>query len=292
MSKIEVSKVYIVIGAVVICILAAICIRFFFNQRKIQAYISPTEIYVGELVAFSDSTVRANTWRWEFGNGDVAFDKAGNYRYREPGVYQIRLTVDDDIQKEFFVNVKEPVKLERDTIIKIIAPDVAVQGEYVTFRAQGIANEWNWSFGQSKSTDSREQVAIYSYDMPGKYEITLLTDITEYPVTHTIEVLPGIEVVNPDDDLVMMGNDIRERLQAIVDGKPFNPNYNYVLSNYLCGNSHIIVVVNGEKYNDFYSYCQGLKIIGRNKTTIVEVEIALMETSGCVQRLMVTQFTK
>lgn len=71
--------------------------------------------------------------------------------------------------------------------------------------------------------------------------------------------------------LVIIGNDIREHLQAIVDGKPFNTHYNYILKKYLCGNPDIAVTVNNSKKNDFYSYCQGLKIIARRKTLIDEV---------------------
>lgn len=291
MSKIEVSKAYIVVGAIVICVLAAFTIRYFFNQRKVQAYISPIEIFVGETVHYSDSTSRADSWRWEFGNGDVAFDKTGSYKYRLAGIYQVRLTVDESLQKEFFVNVKEPIKLERDSTVSIIAPDVAVQGEYVTFRGEGISTDWRWSFGETMMTDSRDKVAIYSYKSPGIYEVELTTDLTEYPVKHRIEVLPGIDDIPLDTDLSLIGNDIREKLQAIVDGKPFNPNYNYIVSNYLCGNQKVQVIINGNKRNDFYSYCQGLKIIGRHVTTIVEVEVVLAENTGCVQKLVINQYS-
>ena len=47
--------------------------------------------------------------------------------------------------------------------------------------------------------------------------------------------------------LVVIGNDIREHLQAIVDGKPFNVHYNYILKKYLCGNPDIAVTVNNNK---------------------------------------------
>lgn len=288
MGKIEISKVYIVIAAIVICVLTAFLIRFFFNQRKVQAFISPSEIFAGESITYSDSTNRADSWRWEFGNGDVIFDRNGTYRYPAPGVYQVRLTVDESLQKEFFVNVKEPIKLERDSLVRIIAPEVAVQGELVPFRGDGVSNDWRWSFGETKMIDSRDQVAIYAYSTPGVYEVELLTNETKYPVKHRIEILPGIEEVD-NSGLVLSGNDIRERLQAIADGKPFNPNYNHIVSNYLCNNQKIPVTINGNKRNDFYSYCQGLKIMGRN-TTIIEVDIVANESSpNCIQKLIVTQ---
>ena len=81
-------------------------------------------------------------------------------------------------------------------------------------------------------------------------------------------------------------------MQAIVDGKPFNPNYNHIMTKYLCNNPDVMVYINGDKRNDFYSYCQGLKILGRNITTIVEVVVVPDEKRpNCLQKLHVNQVT-
>lgn len=68
--------------------------------------------------------------------------------------------------------------------------------------------------------DSREQNPLYAYSEPGRYEVLLTTEETQYPVRHTIEVLPQYAENDSTDVLVVIGNDIREHLQAIVDGKP------------------------------------------------------------------------
>ena len=95
------------------------------------------------------------------------------------------------------------------------------------------------------------------------------------------------------DVFVLIGNDIKEKLQAIVDGKPFNSNYNYIMSKYLCNNSETLVIINNTKRNDFYSYCQGLKIIGREKTIIDNVTVDVdTQTGECVRQLTVTQYDK
>ena len=105
------------------------------------------------------------------------------------------------------------------------------------------------------------------------------------------EILPQYTENDSTDVLVIIGNDIREHLQAIVDGKPFNTHYNYILKKYLCGNPDIAVTVNNSKKNDFYSYCQGLKIIARRKTLIDEVFVDMGDNlnNECVMQLMVTQ---
>ncbi|MCE3590130.1 hypothetical protein LXJ59_26445, partial [Escherichia coli] len=77
---------------------------------------------------------------------------------------------------------------------------------------------------------------LYSYSEAGTYEILLSTETTQYPVRHTIRIEPNFQRNDSADVQTLIGNDIRERLQAIVDGKPFNQNYNYILSSYLCNN--------------------------------------------------------
>ena len=91
--------------------------------------------------------------------------------------------------------------------------------------------------------------------------------------------------------LVLIGNDIKEHLQQIIDGQPFNIHYNYILNKYLCKNPDVMVTVNNTKQNDFYSYCQGLKIIARRKTIIDEVLVDMGDDhmGECIVHLLVTQ---
>jgi hypothetical protein len=162
-------------------------------------------------------------------------------------------------------------------------------GEYIVFRGTGYAKEWKWSFGETRVTDSREQVAIYAYKNSGYYEVELMTEDTKYPIRHSIFVNPIYEE-EENDKRTGWGNDIREKLQAIVDGKPFGPNYNHILKKYLCNNPNVIITINDSKNNDFYSYCQGLKIIDRRVTTILEVIVFPDENNPeCLKTFKVKQ---
>lgn len=59
------------------------------------------------------------------------------------------------------------------------------------------------------------------------------------------------------------------------------------MSKYLCNNSETLVIINNTKRNDFYSYCQGLKIIGRKKTIIDNVTVDVdAQTGECVRQLI------
>jgi hypothetical protein len=292
MAKIKNSHLFIIISAAVFCIGIAFVIRYFFYKKEVRAFISSSEIYLGENIAYIDSTYNANEWYWEFGNGDVSTEKRGEYRYGTTGLYRIRLTVNGSFPKEFLVNVRPPVNLDMDSLIKIDAPDIAVQGEYITFKGIGLSKQWRWSFGETGIIDSRDRTAIYAYSLPGIYEVELSTEDTKYPVKHRIEIYPEYMEQDTLDVLTLVGNDIREKLQAIVDGKPFNPNYNHIMTKYLCNNPDVLVFINNDKRNDFYSYCQGLKIIGRKITTIVEVIVVPDEARPqCLQKLYVRQIT-
>lgn len=292
MKRIYNSKAYIILTIIAVCIIIALVLRYIFSNKEVLALVSPLEVYQGEPVNYSDSTYRAKEWLWEFGNGDISNKKSGSYVYPRTGAYQIRLTVNQSMRKEFIVNVREPVKFEIDSLIKIDAPMDAMQGQYVIFRGIGHAKEWRWSFGETGMVDYRDQVAMYAYSEPGTYDIELMTETIKYPIRHTITILP-VYNEEEDDTRSMIGNDIREKLQAIVDGKPFNVNYNHILNKYLCNNPNVIITINDDKKNDFYSYCQGLKIIGKYNTTIQEVIVYPDENNpNCLKKFDVRQTSK
>lgn len=292
MGKIRTRKILFVVAAMLLCVLVAVLIRLFFSNRIVRMTLTPIEVEVGEVVHYADSTRNAGAWLWEFGNGDVSHERSGQYVFKEPGRYQVRLQVDHSLEKKQIVKVNRRANnYGSDQLVKIEAPATAFQGEIISFKGYGPSREWRWQFGESGIVDSREQNPLYAYSEAGRYEVLLTTEETQYPVRHTIEVLPQYAENDSTDVLVVIGNDIREHLQAIVDGKPFNVHYNYILKKYLCGNPDIAVTVNNNKKNDFYSYCQGLKIIARRKTLIDEVFVDMGDNlnNECVMQLMVTQ---
>lgn len=294
MGKILNRKTYITVVAVCLCFLIAYMIRGYFSSRSVQAFVSPLEVRVGEPIEFADSTHKARQWMWNFGNGDTSDRRSGEYRYGTPGKYQIKLLVNNSFEKKMIVTVLPDKKAdEAFKLIKITAPDMAMQNERIIFRGEGDAKEWRWEFGETGNIDSRDRNSIYAYKEPGIYEVRLSTENTRYPIVHNIEILPQYMENDSTDVFVLIGNDIKEKLQAIADGKPFNTNYNYIMNNYLCKNPDVPVIINNTKRNDFYSYCQGLRFIGRKKTIIDNVIVDVDSQLGeCVKKLTVVQFDK
>jgi hypothetical protein len=285
------AKNIIIALAIVLCIVITIFIRSFI-RREVNANITPADVFVGDALFFSDSTRNAKQWLWEFGDSGSSELCTGKYFAHKSGILSVRLTVDNKLTRYFKINVRERVSKNISSVISIDAPEQAIQGEYITFKGIGTATQWRWEFGESNKIDSREKVAIYAYNTPGVYEILLNTETTEYPIRHTIKIIPNA-ISDTTDLQIIMGNDIKIRLQAIVDGQSFNNNYNYILERYLSNNPDIPVVVNNIKDgNSFWSYCQGLKIIGRGKTSIKSVIVDVVNIDQLkVEKLIVMQET-
>lgn len=258
---------------------------------EVKASLSDVEIEVGEYFAYTDSTRNAETWLWEFGDNKMSGERKGNYAYEQAGQYKVRLTVNGKYEKLFIVNVKGENKENLSRLVEIDAPSTAMQGEYIVFNGIGNDRQWQWEFGESGIVDAREKSPLYAYAKPGIYRVKLRTENTQYPVVHEIEVVPSYSKNDSTDVLSVIGMDIREKLQAICDGKPFNSNYRYIVRKYMCSDEKTEVVINNNKYNDIYSYCQGLAATGRGRKTVIEhvaVEIPDLE-SGCVSKVIVIQ---
>lgn len=277
----------LIIAVVVVIIMIVNLLK---GTPELQATISDSVIDKGELIEFQDNTNMSTQWLWEFGNGDSSVERSGTYNYKQSGRYQIRLTVNNKYYKIFTVDIKNPIDLDSNPLTSISAPYSAFQDEFIVLNGVGDDKQWRWEFGETGIVDSREKNPIYSYTTPGVYYVQLTTENTRYPIRHKIEILPRYTDGDSTDVATLMGNDIREKLQNIVDGQSFNTNYNYILREYLDHSSTLEVVINNNKRNDFYSYCQGLRHIGRNCTIIETVFIETDDPqSKVITKLQVIQ---
>lgn len=283
----------IVFGTLIVLFGVCGIIKSCTQETEVRAAVSPLNVEIGNAIYYADSTLGAKSVLWEFGNGDVSKDPKGSYIFTHTGKYKIRLTVDNDKVVSFLVNVSDRKLATEKERVKIIAPSQAVVNERVVFMADGDADSWNWEFGESGAVDSRERNPIYVFTKPGLHEIRLLAGNMEYPIVKLIDVVP--------EDFTPSGcpggeieEDIQVHLQDIIDTKNFNSNYNYILNKYLSkklgGNGeNTMVLVNNTNENDFYSYCNGLKIMGKSKSTFIESVTMENNPNGSIKRLLITQ---
>lgn len=267
----KISYIFIVIALSIV--IFVLLLKDCSSGNNILASISPTDPVIGEEVFFADSTAGAKTWLWEFGDSQTSDQRSGQHTFTRKGTYKVRLKVNNHKIRYFDIRVKEKNSSSIEHLVQIIAPTEAIQGENIVFRGEGNDEQWRWEFGESGIIDSREKTTIYAYNKPGEYEVLLTTENTRYPIRHNINILPYYSENDSTDIMILIGLDIKEKLQNIVDGKPFNTNYNYVINKYFENNPNTLVIINNDKYNDFYSYCQGLRHIGRKETIIQTVVV-------------------
>ena len=261
---------------------------------------------VGEELAFvvSDSSlVRGKDLLWELGNGDTLHSNPiAHYQYKEAGKYLVTLRLDGRLLSSRYIQVVKAGEITAiDSVPRISGVSEAYQDEELTFSAVGQgADTWFWEFGETGGVDAYERQVNYTYEKPGNYTIRLSTNTTKYPIEHKIKILPRFEKVEEViavDSLSLAEEDIRRRLQIIAntsvrDKARYREQVNYIRSTYFCTPaSEVAVVVNGDKYNDFLGYCQGLHFLESSPKRRVQITGVKLDQLHCVTTLQVTQTT-
>ncbi len=259
---------------------------------------------VGEelTMTVSDSTaLEGRDFVWQFGNGDTIQNKnIAKYTYRKKGDYLVTLNADDRFKTSRYIKViSSPEKKAIDSVTTIYGPDQGYVNEELVFSSYtpGV-DSWYWEFGESGTVDAYEGQVVYIYKTPGVYRVQLKTNITRYPIYHTIEIIPlfeALEVEKPADSLGMAALDIKKRFQAIADAnhtnrKAYYKNLNYIKKKYTCKQAdEVVVLVNGVKYNDLYSYCQGLHILEGKRKKTLKINEVKVDTFHCLKKIEVNQ---
>lgn len=238
---------------------------------------------------------------WQMGNGETLMrDWNMKYTYKKPGKYLITLNIGDKYSISKYIKVVSGIERAAiDSIPTIYGVSEGYQGEELVFAAQGYGMDtWLWEFGESGTVDAYDQQVVYTYEKPGRYTILLQTNTTKYPIKHNITILPRfekIEEIVTVDSLTLAQNDIKKHLQAIADAKVFQHSVyyehtNYIRNRYFCiPPDKVVVVVNGEKYNDFTGYCQGLHFLESNTKKRVHIDEVHIDRIKCLSIIQVTQ---
>ena len=283
---------------IVILVLAGLIFLFrssLFDKRTVDARILKDELYLNEDLVFTDNTRNAKKWLWEFGNGAKLATQNGSYRYVKAGSYIVRLTVDGQLREQFPVTVRDTVSAAPDTIVSISGPTSGVVNEEVRLEAEGKANTFQWSFGETNRVDVKGRTALYTFHTPGKFMVKLNTDNSRRPIYHAIFITDpnsdlDTDIVDPGEGERKVIDDIRARLQAIADGADFNSNYYYLTRRYMCNNEKVTVAVDqdgAKKSTDFYSYCMGLTFGG--EIVVDEAQLTISPNSTCATLVNIKQ---
>jgi PKD repeat protein len=131
-------------------------------------------------VTFEDQSKNAKRWSWDFGDGGQSPETSPVHNYLSPGLYTVRLRVENDIGQDEAV---------REKYIKVAHPDEPVadframprEGDaplevYFEDLSSGQVTEWFWDFGDLRAGAermSRDRNPTHVYKTPGRYTVRL-----------------------------------------------------------------------------------------------------------------------
>jgi len=128
-------------------------------------------------VDFTDLSVGAISWSWNFGDGSaVSTEQNPSHTYTNPGTYTVTLTAANDCGTDT-VTKTDYITVEDETCDPITAAfeGTPVSGSApLTVQFTDLSNgavSWYWTFGDQ--TSSLDQNPIHTYENPGTYNVYL-----------------------------------------------------------------------------------------------------------------------
>ncbi len=122
-------------------------------------------------IEFSDvSTGNVINWLWDFGDGSKSTLQNPKHVYNDTGYYDVQLIVwnsgcTDTLINKNYIHVKPPIARFSASY------DCSMPMERVFTNRSIGADEWNWDFGDGKT--STQFSPVHTYDLPGSYTVFL-----------------------------------------------------------------------------------------------------------------------
>ncbi|MEO6720414.1 MAG: PKD domain-containing protein [Ferruginibacter sp.] len=126
---------------------------------------------------FTDQSIAADTWNWDFGDGNTSTQKSPVHTYSSPGQYIVSLTVYNNASGCDFTQAGN-VQIV-DVKASFFASDTVVcRGSNITFNTNLSLTDvkaFRWNFGDGSVADSVRNFATHVYKTSGTYTVTLIT---------------------------------------------------------------------------------------------------------------------
>ena len=121
------------------------------------------------IVSFSDSSLNADDWNWDFGDSDTDTTQSPSHIYNSPGTYAVCLVITNACTIDTFcttITVCSPLSASFTSLAAELT---------VSFSDSSTnATNWNWDFGDS-STDT-VQNPVHIYNSSGTYTVCLVVN--------------------------------------------------------------------------------------------------------------------
>ncbi|HEV2830340.1 MAG TPA: PKD domain-containing protein, partial [Hanamia sp.] len=128
-------------------------------------------------VIFTDQSLGADSWSWDFGDGSTSNEKSPVHDYITPGNYKVSLTVS---------NQSTGCSQTKNTTVKIIREiaDFTISNEEICRNAPVIfmagntnpanISSYTWKFGDGISTSTKLNSITHQYAKASAYDVTLI----------------------------------------------------------------------------------------------------------------------
>lgn len=136
----------------------------FFNT-SIDSACAPME------VQFVDASLYADTFSWEFGDGETSTEHNPRHTYTEPGYYTAKLTVENDAGPRFYYKILRVYESPKAEFAiqpqRVMLPDATVH-------AYNLSKNFSrclWDFGDGYQSTERDPV--HTYEKLGEFRVSL-----------------------------------------------------------------------------------------------------------------------
>ncbi len=128
----------------------------------------------GLTVNFSNGSVGATQYDWNFGDTNTSMEQNPQHIYTEPGTYNVELTATNSCGTSVhFVSVvvsSPPVVSFTSNITEGCAPIYV----YFTDQSSDDVSSWSWTFNGGTPATSTDQNPVVTYDAAGVYNVSLI----------------------------------------------------------------------------------------------------------------------
>lgn len=142
-------------------------------SRPIAQFETPQTAYKAQSeITFSNKSTDAESYLWDFGDGNTSTDKEPKHTYNKEGTYTVTLTAKDTKNKESITT--QTVKVERPALSADFdfTKSADVAPAIVTFKNLSTgADKYVWDFGDY--TQSEEKNPSHKYRFSGNYTVKL-----------------------------------------------------------------------------------------------------------------------
>lgn len=132
---------------------------------------SKTTALVGENIQFTNESINATSYEWDFDDGETSAQENPSHAFSEAGTFNVELTAKGEggthsVSKSIVISEPEPVANF------VMSKTSAYVGETITFTNQSSnASSYSWSFGDGGMSTTENPT--HAYAGPGSFTVTL-----------------------------------------------------------------------------------------------------------------------